>query len=149
MTFSARVRNFTGVRHEALRRKLDVVINNLHDQLSDCYYNYWRQGQSKSFFIWDVLGTPQGNKRQFDLLQGLIFHLYNMLFHKVNKLDANYPESEYNTPINKTAGFATRYDESRQWIIDTANQHDVNPIAIRDYIIDWVRSNLGYEITLD
>lgn len=66
-----------GVEFSKARQVVDTQINDLHDQLSDCYYNNWRQGNSKPFIVgarsWDVLPTQAESKEQFDKLHGLIF----------------------------------------------------------------------------
>lgn len=70
-------RNLEGVEFEKARKAVDSQINALHDQLSDCYYGYWRQGKSKPFVVgarsWDMQATPAESKDLFDKLHGLIF----------------------------------------------------------------------------
>jgi hypothetical protein len=75
--FTPTERNTEGVEFEKARKVVDAQINDLHDQLSDCYYNNWRQGNSKPFVVgarsWDVQATPAESKDLFDKLHGLIF----------------------------------------------------------------------------
>ena len=144
-------RNFNNIQHERLRKKIDIAINMLHDELTDCYYNYWKQEESKAFFAFDVLNTAKKSKKQFDLLHGLLFHIYTILFHKVNKLEPEqYADDEYDTVFDgEGLPIGTKSAESKQWIIDTANQYGVNPAAIKTHLINWVQTELGYSIDLD
>jgi hypothetical protein len=70
--FSNMKRNYKNVQHEQLRRKVDPKWTVLHDELSDCYYNYWKKGESKPFQGYDVQSTPEESKSLFDKLHGLI-----------------------------------------------------------------------------
>lgn len=144
-------RNFDGVQFQALRVKLDTVVNNLHDNLSDCYYNHWKLGNSKAFFIWDKRPNAAATKLQFDLLQGLIFHIYQIVFHKLNKLDpeADYPEDKYNNIYDAEGNLiGTRAQESRDWITSTAATYSVNIAPIRDHVINWIQTQLGRTVDL-
>ena len=41
-------RNYKGIEFEKIRRKVDKKFNDLHDDLSEAYYDYWRHGESKN-----------------------------------------------------------------------------------------------------
>lgn len=56
-------RNYDNIEHESVRRVADVEYNDLHDELSECYY------EGKPFRDYGVL-----TKEQFDALHGLCFH---------------------------------------------------------------------------
>jgi len=65
-------RNYKNVQHEELRIIVDSKWTTLHDELSDCYYNFWKKGLSKPFQAYDVQATPEESKTLFDKLHGLI-----------------------------------------------------------------------------
>lgn len=92
-------RNFDKIQFEKLRKKVDITFNAAHDKLSDCYYNYWKKGNSKPFRGYDVQPTREESKRLFDKLHGLIFQLRELKFHSENlKQPAKdrIPEEKYN-----------------------------------------------------
>lgn len=55
-------RNFDKIQDESIRRVVDPKYNDVHDELSDCYYN------KKEFRNYGIL-----DKTSFDKLHGLIF----------------------------------------------------------------------------
>lgn len=86
--FSDMKRNFEKVQFEKLRKKVDKKFNDVHDELSDCYYN------GKAFRTYGIL-----TKEQFDKLHGLIFEMRAVKFHEENlKQPAKdkIPEAKYN-----------------------------------------------------
>ncbi len=91
-------RNWDGIEFEELRRKVDPLFNQLHDELSDCYYNYWRYGKSKPFVVkgkvFDVQETPEKSKELFDKLHGLIFHLHKLKLYQENEKLGNKKNME-------------------------------------------------------
>lgn len=92
-------RNYTGIQFEELRRQVDPQFNRLHDELSDAYYNYWRQGKSKPFQKYDLQATAEESKALFAELHGLIFQVRDVVFHETNKKQAigkQISEDEYN-----------------------------------------------------
>jgi len=111
-------RNWDGIDHEHVRRAVDPRFNELHDALSDAYYNYWSKGLSKPFHGYDVQATPEQSKALFDQLHGLIFHLRDIAFHRHNmSLPPQYriPLGEYDavrgadgTLIDSTVNIAKR-----------------------------------------
>jgi hypothetical protein len=92
-------RNFEGVELESLRKVVDPKFNNLHDELTDCYYNFWKKGLSKKFQVYDVQSTPEESKRLFDKLHGLIFHQREVAleteFKKIDKKDIDERTQRY------------------------------------------------------
>ena len=70
MKFFKVARNFDKIQFSDLRKKVDPAYNKLHDELSDCYYNYWKKGLSKPFVVesnsYDVQATQKENKTLFD-----------------------------------------------------------------------------------
>jgi len=88
MTWKAPDRNFGNIQFAELRKLVDGKFNQVHDELSECYYN------EKPFRTFGIL-----TKEKFDKLHGLIFALRNIVFHRENlkQLSAErIPESEYN-----------------------------------------------------
>lgn len=103
MPFVPSVRNYKGVPHETLRKQVDGVFNQAHDELSVAYYDHWRYGGSHSWHGYDVQPTPKESKALFDNLHGLIHMHYTAKFHEENmKLPEGerIPTGEYDCQIN-------------------------------------------------
>jgi hypothetical protein len=66
-------RNYDRIQFERYRRKIDPKFNALHDELENCYYEFWKQGRSKPFQGYDVQPLREASKELFDQLHGLIF----------------------------------------------------------------------------
>lgn len=70
-------RNFKNIEDAKLREKIDKNFNAIHDELSICYYNFWKQGKNKEFVsknkTYDVQKTVEKSKKLFDKLHGEIF----------------------------------------------------------------------------
>jgi len=157
----SRVRNFIGVKHQGLREKVDVLTNELHDELEDAYYGTyisegvrsedgWKHGVSKPWEGFDVRVNATQSLKQFQILHGMLFHIHNILFHKVNLLEPEViPASDYDENTDKDAVLHIKSSESRQWIIDTAQQYGVNPKKIRNRLILRVKETLNHDIILD
>lgn len=103
------LRNFDNVQFAKLREQIDGQFNALHDELSDCYYNYWQEGKSKPFVNgdknYDVKPTTKESKMLFDQLHGLIFMHREVRFHEENlKQPAKdiIPEEKYNDILDET-----------------------------------------------
>ena len=60
--FKKTERNFDNIQFAELRKKVDEKFNDVHDELSECYYD------KKPFRTYGIL-----NKDTFDKLHGLIF----------------------------------------------------------------------------
>jgi len=91
------VRNYDGIQFEKYRRKVDPKFIALHDELQDCYYDYWKKGLSRPFQEYDVQATPKESKVLFDKLHGLIAHLHTVAIddeHKATKLEDQDPKYE-------------------------------------------------------
>ena len=78
------VRNREGIQFADLRKVIDPTFEQLHDTLSDAYYNYWRHGNSRRWQGYDVQDTLAKSKTLFDTLHGLIFHHREVAFHEAN-----------------------------------------------------------------
>lgn len=97
-------RNTQGIQFGELRAKIDFRFNAIADELSDCYYNYWKNGVSKPFQGYDKGTTLEESKLTFDTLHGLIWHHYNIHFHLENLKqlpEKRIPESKYNELRNE------------------------------------------------
>ena len=91
-------RNWNNIQFEKLRRKVDSRFNAAHDALSSAYYN-------QEEFIWRGKNWGILDKKLFDKLHGLIFHLRALAFHASNKAlppVERIPEEEYNDIIDES-----------------------------------------------
>lgn len=89
-TYIAAERNYDGIQYEDLRKIIDPKFNQVHDALSQAYYE-------EKEFSWK--GTDYGtlDKETFDKLHGLIFLKRDVDFHEENlKQPEPYSEEEYN-----------------------------------------------------
>ena len=103
--WTATTRNLDKVQFENIRKQIDQKYNDLHDELSACYYN------KKPFREYGLL-----DKATFDKLHGLVFLQRDVEFHEVNtKLSGKEqaPEEKYN-PIDEAG--VTKTERSRQQI---------------------------------
>lgn len=90
--------NTKGIMFEELRKKVDTPFVDLHDELSKCYYDFWKKGKSHPFVngdnIYDVQATPEESKALFDKLHGLIGHLHavamNAEYEKTGDVDEKF-----------------------------------------------------------
>jgi len=88
MTWQPSERNFDNIQFESLRKQIDAKFNDIHDEISDCYYN------KKPFRSYGIL-----DKTTFDKLHGLIFLIRDIQFHQENLkqvTENRIPEEEYN-----------------------------------------------------
>lgn len=95
-------RNFDRIEHEKLRKEVDGKFNDLHDELSDCFYN------KNPYKTYGIL-----TKEQFDKLHGLIFLMRDIDFHEQNKkqsLEDIIPEEKYND-MKDEAGNPVKKDQ--------------------------------------
>jgi hypothetical protein len=111
MVFKTGIRNYDKIKFEQLRKQIDDTFNLLHDELSKAYYEYWRHGKSYPFKGFDVQATPEESKKLFDILHGLLFHLYHLKFHGENIKLAIYPEEEYDYIYDKQGNVVGRHSE--------------------------------------
>ena len=87
------IRNYKGIQFEKLRRKVDPKFNDVHDEISDCFYN------KKPFRNYGLL-----NKERFDKIHGLIFFMKDVIFHQENLKQETkdiIPENQYNNITDK------------------------------------------------
>ncbi len=111
--FKPTKRNFKNVQFEKYRRKVDKKFNDLHDDLSDCYYNYWKKGESKPFQGYDVQSTLEESKVLFDKLHGLLFHLYEETLENEHEKTPDEEKDEKFT-LKKTAEIESDQDKKQK-----------------------------------
>ena len=111
MTYIPSQRNWDNIQFTKLRKIVDPKFNDIHDELSDCFYN------GKPFRTYGVLV-----KEQFDKLHGLIFLMRDVEFHQKNleqPADERIPESEYNDIFDRDGKVIDKKDlESLKRITD-------------------------------
>lgn len=132
--------NFDNIQMEGARRKIDPIMRGLSDQLDDAYYNFWKNGQSQAFFLWDYV-QGEDNKKKFEILGGIIHHLTFLAQHLFNTDEQTpYPESSYNT------GNPTKVSKTKQAMASLISQYNsagltptLTPPRINN-IVDWIKS---------
>jgi len=134
-------RNFQNIQFEVLRTKIDPIINVLHDDLEIAYYQNWKLGNPYDFFGFDVLGTPAESKTQFDMLHGLIFHLYNLLFAVTNANESTPNSNAKWNPDGDKLDTARAYIQNSGISIGKLN-------AIRKFVTDKVKADLNQTISI-
>ena len=103
-----RNRNYDGVRFDELRRLMDDRFHGLHDELEEAYWGNrdsngrwipgtgWRNGISKPWLGLDLQATPEDSRIYFDLLHGMLWQFYTVVFHEENlKRPTPYPAEKY------------------------------------------------------
>ncbi len=131
--FRTTQRNYQNVQFGALRKDFDKPYNRLADELSDAYYNFWKKGKSKPWQGYDVQPTPEQSKELFDKLHGLIWHWYNVNFHKLNLSlppEQRIPEKEYNYVYGPEGKVLYKKSEHSKEIIEKLKQEGIQ-IEIR------------------
>jgi hypothetical protein len=120
-------RNRTNIQFAELRAIVDKKFEVLHDELSDCYYNFWKQGLSKPFKadgkIYDLGATPVQSKALFDKLHAYLFWLYTVEFHNENMkqpIGEKIDTSLYNDITNDLGLVVMTYSTEAQLQMDTA-----------------------------
>jgi len=68
-------RDYSKAQDGAIRAMVDPTFTDLHDALTEAYYQHWRHGRSSPWQGYDVQATPAESKALFDRLHGVIFHL--------------------------------------------------------------------------
>jgi len=90
-------RNYDNIQFAELRKQIEQPYNDLHDELSDCYYN------KKPFRNYGML-----IKEQFDTLHALIFDMLAVKFHDENmKREDKYDENTYRYERDDTGKIVT------------------------------------------
>lgn len=137
-------RNLEGVRGQALRERVDAWYWEYSSTLKTAYNQYWKYGLPKKWFKWDVRNTARANKKQFDILYGLLNHIYVVLMYSVNNRFNIIP-----WPIlAKMMGGDNPLQRSRQWIVETANQYDLGLQEIKNHIRQWFIKNRKHDVDL-
>lgn len=136
--------NFDGVLLAEARKRVDPTMLRLVEQIDDCYYNGWRIGQSRPFFLWDYV-AGQDNKLKFDMLSGILHHFTHLVQHLAN-CDHNgvnaaaaypkYPERKYNQIIDTATNtvIETKVRQAKRWCRDMAvtwNNAGLTPVMNR------------------
>lgn len=126
-SYTPPVRNFDRVQFETYRKKVDSKFNTLHDELSDCYYNFWKHGNSKPFNAgsktYDVQETPEESKVLFDKLHGLIFHLHEQAIEQEHlSTPKGKQDSKFESRVMQFEGRDQKVQERVQRILDFKNQ---------------------------
>ena len=152
MAFKRPVRNMDGIMYESLRKKVDAIYNDLHDDLSEAYYDFWKKGLSKPFFAWDVRNTPENTKLQFDILQGVLWNVYVILFHKVNQVDpaGGIPEDQYRYVRDEEGTIILdKVQAARDWLQTNSAQYGIPLGGIKNRVESWVKNQLGHTVAID
>ena len=98
------VRNFDRVQYADIRKIVDGEFNDLHDSLSDAYYNYWKKGKNKQWKGYDIKNTLEESKELFDKLHSLIFFKRDVKLNEENNKSGGKDEKlniSLNTKLKK------------------------------------------------
>ena len=113
--FKKTERNFDNIQFTELRKKIDKKFNDVHDELSECYYD------KKPFRDYGIL-----TKEVFDKLHGLIFTMRDVKFHEENlKQPQNdrIPEEKYNEIKDKDGNvIGKKNDKAVQKITESKSE---------------------------
>lgn len=111
MAWTAPTRNFDKIQFAVLRTVIDSKLNTVHDELSDCFYN------RKPFRTFGIL-----TKERFDKLHGLIFKIYDVIFHTENLKQRPtkniIPEDQYNNIYDDVGTLIGKKSDIAQVVID-------------------------------
>ncbi|HUV82960.1 MAG TPA: hypothetical protein VMW53_07805 [archaeon] len=143
-------RNFSKVQYEEIRRKLDEPFNNLHDELTNCYYQFWKKGLSKPFRGYDVQSTIEESKSLFDELHGLIFENYKVAFDNFNIASGGIvPESEYDK-LPKMVSTSIVKDEDGEIIDEIPVFSDIQrSLVVESKGLIFNKRSVGIDLQLD
>ena len=133
MEYILPVRNRERIFAADLRKIVDPPFEDMHDGLCIAYYDFWRNGKSKSWQGYDVQPTKEASKSLFDKLHGLIHKERHLKFHEENmKLPKKeqIPTNKYNDIIDKDGK-----------VIDTLSERITSDIALL--------KNQNIEVTID
>jgi hypothetical protein len=76
------------IRHGKLRKTIDIKVVDIHNDLSQAYYDFWRQGISHPITYgpttFDVQPTPAETLDYWNNLQAAMTHFYTVYFHQRN-----------------------------------------------------------------
>jgi len=146
----AAVRNREGIQFAAFRDGFDQRFEAIHDALEEAYYNFWKRGSPQPVVIagrtLDVVagvptlvtnqGPPQTRtfpglsaKDFFDRLHGLIWHHYQIKFHRRNMalpLGSRIPLAKYEEIRDEAGTVVERRSETAQARIDALNAEGID-----------------------
>ena len=142
-------RNRKGIKLAALRGDVDDVIDDLHDTLSEAYYDHWRHGESRPWLGFDVLPTPELSKTQYGALHGALPHLHLIALYQLNQVspkarDADIIERQRDgapRPINKL-------QEARTWLAENFVGRSTKLVPIRQAIVRGIQRKTGHKINV-
>ena len=129
MAYIPAQRNYGKVQFENLRKEVDPVYTDLHDRLSETYYDFWKKGLDKEVNLGGNLynrqPTPEESKALFDELHGLIEHKRVQKMNDTNskkaKKDKDIKFEEQISRIDETTG-KTGLDISLDKIAEIENK---------------------------
>jgi hypothetical protein len=123
-------RNFENIQYELYRKVVDAKFNQLADELSDCYYNFWKHGQSKPFNAgnrtYDVQPNLVESKMLFDKIHGLIWTLHEQAMedeHEKRPIESRDVKFQRNLDIKMNEN--KNYVRDRQDKIKTYKQEGI------------------------
>ena len=153
------VRNFNSIQFETLRKKVDSIINDLHDELEETYYQFWKKGTARKWpssvpqqYRLDILPTSERTKTQFDLAHAALFHLHTILMYKINNEDGDYDADILFSEIDENGNVIEALalvNEARSWLANIEQDYAVDITPLKDYIISWVSQSLSKTIDLE
>lgn len=144
-------RNLDNVSEARLRQVIDLAFCEFHDSLEEAYYKNWKLGLSKDWFGYDKKATIQQSKDQFDLLHGMLWHLYAVCKSKYNKslpINDRYDETKFNVAVTDESGniILTKEAESINWLKTKLSNAD--KIKIRS-LRDLLQTKLNFTFLTD
>lgn len=131
MSYHRPIRNYENVEHEKLRKLIAPKYDLLHDDLSEAYYDYWKQGKPKDFQGYDVKSKHKDNLNQYNKLHSLIHAKFEKEM---------YDENEAAAAKDHDAKLKEKYDHVKPDQIKSGIQ------KVQDKIIDI--ENESFEITV-
>lgn len=93
--------------------------------------------------------NPAATKRQFEILQGFIWHIYIIVRYKVNQHFGYYPESELDDVIENGVRYDSEVRLSRAWIVEHANRYNVDLAPIKNWVKTRVKNLLDIDVEVD
>lgn len=88
-------------------------------------------------------------KRQFELLQGFVWHLYIVVRYLVNERTGDYTSRELDDIVINEVPYDSEVRRSRAWIVEQANRYNVNLSQIKRFVKNWVRDSLDLDIEVE
>lgn len=127
--FTPPQRNYNNVQAEGLRRKHDAPFTAAHDQLSDAYYNFWKQGNyTKSWrgYKPDQNATQEEAKALFDKLHGYINAKHEIKLYEENESDEENFNEKIKHGMEVVVDGKTRMQRTKD-VIASLESEGINP----------------------